>query len=208
MTSRFRNISRPMRSFVEEGMPQGTGSPRLSSKDLYDLYETLTTDMSSTVDTVATTSAYVIHDCVLLDERRYLGVRTNHSSYKDIFFVAMYEEMYMPKLGVALTFSHIEKTANTPIFSVSKFLLQLIPRVTSTIVSDKMQSDTGKKLWLNFTSMAYERNLTVALFNTKDGSYIDISNNSNYVDRNSHKIWGTDRTFRNIRLLVTKETLP
>lgn len=207
MTSRFRNLSKPLLPFVELAAPQRVRRPSLSTKDKIDLWRALYHDLSTAVRTIKSTNEYALHVGTILGEHLYLcEAKSDNPSYRDLFFVAFHEETYLPVLGYALVFFHTERLEKTTWFSVSDFLLYVVSR-RDTIISDKQQSDDGKRLWQSFVRKAYLKGLTVALFDTKKSTYIDISNNPNYVKRNYDKIWGDAEEFSHIRLVVSTKKL-
>ena len=77
------------------------------------------------------------------------------------------------------------------------------------IISDQIQTDFGRRFWINRIGEAYGKNLCVYLLELKGAKIIKSPRIRTIEDFNkmSTKIWGSELKMRNIRLAITKNPL-
>lgn len=211
MASSMLNFRRRMiypKVFVETGMPQVQRNiRRFDTEELKYIWDKARLSHGSRNIQSETSSYIIYHGFNIDDAHMFIGVKKVDSpSYRDIFFVGVFDYLVLPGLDNAIYFYHLEKLESVQGFSVVNFMLSLLSE--GSLVSDEGQTAKGIALWKRLVAEANARDYTVALFNTVDSSYIDISGRVGYVERNASKIWGHGEQFRRVRLLLTNESLP
>lgn len=77
------------------------------------------------------------------------------------------------------------------------------------IISDQIQTDFGRRFWINRIGEAYEKNLCVYFLNLTGQKIVEVKRLRTIDDFNevSTKVWGSELKMRNIRLAITKNPL-
>jgi len=77
------------------------------------------------------------------------------------------------------------------------------------IISDSIQTNFGRRFWINRIGEAYSKNLCVYFLNLKGPKIAEVRRLRTIEDFNamSTKVWGSEVKMRNIRLAITKNPL-
>ena len=87
---------------------------------------------------------------------------------------------------------------------VEKVFFDYILKSHNTILSDSLQTNDGKRLWVNLVSYAFERGLNVYVVDLNNGRLITVNDDNEY-SKNISKFYSTTKSSEMVRIMISTE---
>jgi hypothetical protein len=120
--------------------------------------------------------------------------------------VDYYVKIYQGKFkitGKYATQVEVWRTKERAVYGVvKKVFFDYILKSHNTVLSDSLQTNEGRGLWVNLVSYAFEKNLNVYVVDLNTGTLTKINNDSEYRN-NISKFYSTKKSSEMVRILIS-----
>lgn len=78
---------------------------------------------------------------------------------------------------------------------------------THLVMSDSFQTEYGQHFWIRRVKEAFDKNLNVYILKDNDKRYLEKLDSIVDFNANQHKIWGSNNSFQQHKLIITDKRL-